>query len=176
MTRARREAVSEQFELFLPYLADLPLRDQREMMERPFFSLAKSKRVNPIDFRMGEVLILVEATADLVQEKGPQAFTLTEAARRAGVSPAAPYRHFKGRDDLLEEVARQGFIEFAARLEAARPRVEAADRAIVVTDSSKLGVDHLHSFAPLSAIDLVITDDAAERDLLAETGVEVVYA
>ena len=45
MTRARREAVSEQFELFLPYLADLPLRDQREMMERPFFSLAKSKRV-----------------------------------------------------------------------------------------------------------------------------------
>lgn len=69
---------------------------------------------------------LVEATADLVQEQGPQAFSLTEAARRAGVSPAAPYRHFKGRDDLLEEVARQGFIEFAARLEAAfdggRPR------------------------------------------------------
>ena len=28
---------------------------------------------------------------------------LIEAARRAGVSPAAPYRHFKGRDDLLEE-------------------------------------------------------------------------
>lgn len=69
---------------------------------------------------------LVEATADLLQEQGPQAFTLAEAARRAGVSPAAPYRHFKGREDLLEEVARQGFIEFAARLEAAfdagRPR------------------------------------------------------
>ncbi|TJZ81050.1 TetR/AcrR family transcriptional regulator [Paracoccus hibiscisoli] len=69
---------------------------------------------------------LVEATADLVQEQGPQAFTLTEAARRAGVSPAAPYRHFKGREDLLEEVARQGFLEFATRLETAfdggRPR------------------------------------------------------
>ena len=51
MTRARREAVSEQIDLFLPYLADLPLRDQREMMERPFFSLAKSKRVKPIDYR-----------------------------------------------------------------------------------------------------------------------------
>ncbi|QDH18087.1 replication initiator protein A [Swingsia samuiensis] len=36
---------------FLPYLADLPLRDQREMMERPFFSLAKSKRTKPIDYR-----------------------------------------------------------------------------------------------------------------------------
>ena len=69
---------------------------------------------------------LVEATADLVQEQGPQAFTLTEAARRAGVSAAAPYRHFKGRDDLLEEVARQGFVDFAKRLERAfdggRPR------------------------------------------------------
>lgn len=69
---------------------------------------------------------LVDATATLVEEQGPQAFTLTEAARRAGVSAAAPYRHFKGRDDLLEEVARQGFVEFAARLEAAfdsgRPR------------------------------------------------------
>lgn len=69
---------------------------------------------------------LVDANAALIEETGPQAFTLTEAARRAGVSPAAPYRHFKGREDLLEEVARQGFIEFAGRLEAAfdegRPR------------------------------------------------------
>ena len=62
---------------------------------------------------------LVEATAALIEETGPLAFTLTEAARRAGVSPAAPYRHFKGREDLLEEVARQGFVEFAGRLEAA---------------------------------------------------------
>ena len=59
---------------------------------------------------------LVEATAGLIEEVGPQSFTMAEAARRAGVSAAAPYRHFKGRDDLLEEVARQGFIEFADRL------------------------------------------------------------
>jgi plasmid replication initiation protein len=50
MTRARRQAIAEQFDLFLPYIADLPLRDQREMMERPFFSLAKSKRIKPIDY------------------------------------------------------------------------------------------------------------------------------
>ncbi|SET95196.1 TetR/AcrR family transcriptional regulator [Paracoccus homiensis] len=69
---------------------------------------------------------LVEATATLIQEMGPQAFTLAEAARRAGVSSAAPYRHFRGRDDLIEEVARQGFLDFADRLESAfdqgRPR------------------------------------------------------
>ena len=62
---------------------------------------------------------LVEATVRLIEEKGPQAFTLAEAARLAGVSAAAPYRHFAGRDELLEEVARQGFEEFAERLEAA---------------------------------------------------------
>lgn len=66
MTPARREAVSEQFELFLPYLADLPLRDQREMMERPFFSLAKSKRVKPIDYRSpdGKLWVHVSANPD----------------------------------------------------------------------------------------------------------------
>jgi len=62
---------------------------------------------------------LVDATAALIQQKGPMAFTLAEAARQAGVSAAAPYRHFAGRDQLLEEVARQGFLEFAALLEAA---------------------------------------------------------
>ena len=56
---------------------------------------------------------LVEAAVALIEQSGPQAFSLSEAARRAGVSPAAPYRHFKNRDDLLEEVARRGFIAFA---------------------------------------------------------------
>ena len=49
-TRAAKRAINEQFDLFLPYLADLPLRDQREMMERPFFSLAKTKRMKAIDY------------------------------------------------------------------------------------------------------------------------------
>ena len=66
MSRARRQSVSEQFDLFLPYLADLPLRDQREMMERPFFSLAKSKRVKPIDYTSpdGKLWVHVSANPD----------------------------------------------------------------------------------------------------------------
>lgn len=62
---------------------------------------------------------LVEATLDLIAEKGPQGFTLAEAAKRAGVSPAAPYRHFSGRDEVIAEVARQGFEAFADLLEHA---------------------------------------------------------
>ncbi len=60
---------------------------------------------------------LVAATLPLIEEKGPLGFTLAEAARAAGVSAAAPYRHFRGRDELLEEVARQGFLIFSEDLE-----------------------------------------------------------
>lgn len=62
---------------------------------------------------------LVEAALALIAEKGPQGFTLSEAAKAADVTPAAVYRHFTGRDELLAEVARQGFDIFAALLEYA---------------------------------------------------------
>ena len=62
---------------------------------------------------------LVEAARALIEEKGPLGFTLAEAARAAGVSPAAPYRHFRNREDLVAEVARQGFLIFAEQLERA---------------------------------------------------------
>lgn len=62
---------------------------------------------------------LVEATLRLIEERGPLGFTLAEAARAAGVSAAAPYRHFRGRDELVEEVASRGFAMFADKLQAA---------------------------------------------------------
>jgi AcrR family transcriptional regulator len=62
---------------------------------------------------------LVRAALELIAEKGPAGFTFAEAARFAGVSPAAPYRHFRDRDELLADVARRGFELFAAALEQA---------------------------------------------------------
>ena len=59
---------------------------------------------------------LVRAALDLIAEKGPAGFTFVEAARSAGVSPAAPYRHFRDRDDLLADVARRGFERFEKEL------------------------------------------------------------
>ena len=66
MIRAAKAEATDQFELFLPYIADMPLRDQREMMERPFFSLAKSKRVKPIDYTSpdGKAWVHVSANPD----------------------------------------------------------------------------------------------------------------
>ena len=56
---------------------------------------------------------LVDGALRLIEEKGPQGFTLSEAAREAGVTPAAVYRHFDGREDLIAEAARQGYEIFA---------------------------------------------------------------
>jgi AcrR family transcriptional regulator len=56
---------------------------------------------------------LVDAALKLIEEKGPTGFTLSEAAKQAGVTPAAVYRHFEGREDLIAEAARQGYSIFA---------------------------------------------------------------
>jgi len=56
---------------------------------------------------------LIDATLTLIEAQGPQGFTLSDAAKAAGVTPAAVYRHFAGRDDLIGECARQGFEIFA---------------------------------------------------------------
>jgi AcrR family transcriptional regulator len=73
---------------------------------------------------------LVRAALELIAEKGPAGFTFADAARWAGVSPAAPYRHFRDRDELLADVARRGFDLFAAALakawEEGRPDVMGA--------------------------------------------------
>ncbi|MDX2202979.1 MAG: TetR/AcrR family transcriptional regulator [Hyphomicrobiaceae bacterium] len=62
---------------------------------------------------------LITAALDLIGQKGPAGFTFAEAARHAGVSAAAPYRHFRDRDALMADVARRGFELFASRLETA---------------------------------------------------------
>lgn len=63
--------------------------------------------------------VLMRAALDLIAQKGPGGFTFAEAARWAGVSPAAPYRHFRDRDELMVSVALRGFDSFAKALDAA---------------------------------------------------------
>jgi len=59
---------------------------------------------------------LIQAARELIKEKGPGGITFADAARSAGVSPAAPYRHFRDREALLADVAREGFARFEAML------------------------------------------------------------
>ena len=75
------------------------------------------KRDGPRGYHHGNLKeALVRAALELIAEKGPAGFTFADAARWAGVSPAAPYRHYRDRDALIADVARRGFDAFAAAL------------------------------------------------------------
>lgn len=62
---------------------------------------------------------LIDGALGLIEERGPTGFTLSEAAKQAGVTPAAVYRHFEGREDLIAEAALQGYGIFADVMEFA---------------------------------------------------------
>ena len=53
---------------------------------------------------------LIEATRQLVEEKGPDSFSVSDACRLAGVSTAAPYKHFKDKTEMLVAVALEGMV------------------------------------------------------------------
>ena len=72
---------------------------------------------------------LVDAALDLIREKGPTGFTLSEAAKQAGVTPAAVYRHFEGREDLIAEAALQGYEIFADLMQYAYDKGQPSDLA-----------------------------------------------
>jgi AcrR family transcriptional regulator len=67
---------------------------------------------------------LVQAAAALITERGPHGFSLREVARRARVSEAAPYWHFRSKQALLAAVATQGFHELGATMAEVRSRVK----------------------------------------------------
>lgn len=62
---------------------------------------------------------LIEAGIALIAERGADGFNMRELARRAEVSPGAPYRHFTDKDDLLATVATQGFEQLIGQMQAA---------------------------------------------------------
>ncbi len=56
--------MTEQLDIFRACYADIPIRDQRETMERPFFSLAKTPRKRPIEYKAGGIYVKVTPGAD----------------------------------------------------------------------------------------------------------------
>ncbi|MEO1704966.1 MAG: TetR/AcrR family transcriptional regulator [Pseudomonadota bacterium] len=67
------------------------------------------------DLRAG----LIEATRRLVEEKGVDGFSVSEACRAAGVSTAAPYKHFKNKDEMVVAVVMEGMMRFQDNMHAA---------------------------------------------------------
>lgn len=122
---------NRQFDLFVPYLSDLPLRDQRETMERPFFSLSKRKRLKPIEYTSpdGDTWVKVEAVpaygmatiwdADVLIWA---ASTLTEMKQR-GVNDLPRTLHFHPYD-LLKAIQRDVGGDQYKRLKEALERLK----------------------------------------------------
>jgi AcrR family transcriptional regulator len=75
---------------------------------------------NPDTYHHGDLrAALVEAVRHLVEEKGPDRFSVSDACRIAGVSTAAPYRHFADKEEMLLAVALEGIRRQRAGMEAA---------------------------------------------------------
>ncbi len=70
---------------------------------------------------------LLSAAMELLEEHGETALSLRAVARRAGVSPAAPYRHYADREALVSAVAAVGYRELAEQLSAAHPAPSTPD-------------------------------------------------
>jgi AcrR family transcriptional regulator len=92
---------------------------------------------------------LLQAGLAILAEEGVQALSLRAAARRAGVSHAAPYRHFADKEALLAAIAEEGFNMLAAEVEAARacfpasPREQLAESAWAYVRFALAHPDHL---------------------------------
>jgi len=71
--------------------------------------------------------VLIDAALQLVGEGGADAVSVREAARRAGVSPGAPFRHFPSRDALMNAVAEEAQRRFRAEIEASLAETSAGD-------------------------------------------------
>ena len=72
---------------------------------------------------------LIDAASRLLEAEGPSALSLRAVAREAGVSPAAPYHHFKDKGERLEAVAHEGWTlldEALAKAKAAAPSPQEA--------------------------------------------------
>src|ERR1700709_1820273 len=78
------------------------------------------------DLRRG----LVEAARRVLETGGPSALSLRAVAREAGVSPAAPYHHFKDKGELLEAGAQGGWDMLDGRVPKAKAEAPSVDRAL----------------------------------------------
>jgi len=128
---SKRAAREQEFDLFIPRMNSLPLKDQREMMERPFFSLAKRKRLKPIEYQSpdGEVWVHVSANplfgiatiwdADILI----WATSRLNQAREKGANDLSPTLHTTAHE-LLKAIRRDTGGKGYKELEAALQRLQ----------------------------------------------------
>ena len=106
---------------------------------------------------------LVAAGRRILETEGPDALSLRAVAREAGVSPAAPYHHFKDKDELLDAVSAEGWRELGDAI--ARARAEAASAAVAVTE---IGVAYIRFARENPALYRIMYRMACDRKTMPE--------
>lgn len=110
---------------------------------------------------------LLATTTELVRERGARGFSVSEAARRVGVSSSAPYRHFHDRDAMLAAAALAGFIELEDRFENLPARDTFVDTAaLMATEYLRFAREDPARFEVMFAHGI---DKAQHSDLLRQT-------
>lgn len=114
---------------------------------------------------------LIEATRQLVEAKGPEHFSVSEASRLAGVSTAAPYKHFKDKDDLLRAVAHGGMIrQYDQMVSALAPLKEQSLERIVAL--GRVYVTFAQAEPAVFRLMFGLSEDHGDDDALIGQGVQ----
>jgi AcrR family transcriptional regulator len=105
---------------------------------------------------------LVDAARRILEAEGPSALSLRAVAREAGVSPAAPYHHFKDKAELLDAVADEGWQMLDAAMAGAKAEAEPKDKL------SSLGIAYVCFARENPALYRVMYDAARDKEALPE--------
>jgi AcrR family transcriptional regulator len=106
---------------------------------------------------------LVDAGRRILEAEGPDALSLRAVAREAGVSPAAPYHHFKDKGELLDAVAAEGWHELGEALSGARKAAENPHVAL-----TELGVAYVSFARENPALYRLMYRAACDRETMPE--------
>ncbi|HZK98664.1 MAG TPA: TetR/AcrR family transcriptional regulator [Caulobacteraceae bacterium] len=106
---------------------------------------------------------LVEAGRRILEREGPTALSLRAVAREAGVSPAAPYHHFKDKCELLDAVSKQGWMELGAAVSRARAKAPGPREAL-----SEIGVAYVCFARENPALYRIMYKSACDRETMGD--------
>lgn len=106
---------------------------------------------------------LIDAAGRLLESEGPTALSLRAVAREAGVSPAAPYHHFKDKGELLDAVAHEGWDMLNTQMSAARGAATSIQDKL-----TNLGVAYVRFAQDNPALYRVMYDSSRDKEELPE--------
>ncbi|MDZ4370838.1 MAG: TetR/AcrR family transcriptional regulator [Phenylobacterium sp.] len=125
--------------------------------------MSEAKSAEPRPYHHGDLRrALIEAARRLLEAEGPSALSLRAVAREAGVSPAAPYHHFKDKAELLDAVAHEGWDIMGGLMAQAKADTEGPAQL------TALGIAYVCFARDNPALYRVMYDAARDKEALPE--------